>query len=101
MNAPAILKIPYARHKPLRELTALEALQHDLPIPKVVDAWIPEGEGCGAMLLSHLPGRIIEQPVDHPVLAHELGEFAGEAAHPSPCRGMAKFSNQPIRTEQD
>lgn len=67
-----ILKIPYARHKLLRELAALDALQHSLPVPKVIDAWIPEGEGCGAMLLSHLPGRIIEEPVT-PMLAHELG----------------------------
>lgn len=82
-----ILKIPYARHKLLRELTALEALQHDLPVPKVVDAWIPEGEGCGAMLLSHLPGRIIEEPVT-PVLAHELGELLARLhAHRLPWHG--------------
>ncbi len=58
-----ILKIPYARHKPLRELTALEALQHDLLVPKVVDAWIPEGEGLWRDAPIAPPGRIIEQPV--------------------------------------
>ena len=67
-----ILKIPYARHKLMRELTALRALRDDLPVPEVVDAWVPDGDGPGAMLLSVLPGTIIQDPVA-PDLARELG----------------------------
>ena len=67
-----ILKIPYSRQKLLRELTALRALQHDLPVPHVINAWIPEDDTPGAMLLSHLPGAIIEEQVTLG-LARELG----------------------------
>jgi aminoglycoside phosphotransferase (APT) family kinase protein len=74
-----ILKIPYSRQKLLRELTALRALQPSLPVPLVVDAWVPEDDdhqNGGAMLLSHMPGAVIEDPVT-PDLARKLGVLLG------------------------
>lgn len=94
-----ILKIPFARHKLLRELTALRALQHDLPVPEVIDAWVPADEGCGAMLLSHLPGAIIEEPVS-PRLAYELGALLAKLhTHRLPWYGEVFEPTDP--TEQD
>ena len=68
-----VLKIPYSRVKLLREMMALRALQADLPVPEVIDVWVPEGDGPGALLLSHLPGAPIEGPIDFD-LAREMGE---------------------------
>lgn len=68
-----VLKIPYVRQKLLRELNALQAFANDLPVPRVLDAWIAD-DGPGAMLLAHLPGTIIEGLVQ-PQLAYQMGEL--------------------------
>ncbi|MGC9347903.1 MAG: phosphotransferase family protein [Anaerolineae bacterium] len=68
-----ILKIPYVRIKLLRELRALEDLQ-DLPVATVLDAWIRDDGGPGAMLLSVLPGAPIRGLVPSG-LAREMGEL--------------------------
>lgn len=68
-----ILKIPYVRIKLYRELQALEDLG-DLPVPAVLDAWIREDEGPGAMLLSVLPGSTIRGLVSAPI-ARQMGQL--------------------------
>ncbi|MBN1248112.1 MAG: aminoglycoside phosphotransferase family protein [Anaerolineae bacterium] len=70
----AVLKIPYVRRKLHREITALEALKSDLPIPAVLDTWIPDDDGPGAMLLSYLPGVPADEEVS-PALAHGMGSL--------------------------
>jgi aminoglycoside phosphotransferase (APT) family kinase protein len=67
-----ILKIPFTQHKLHRELRALQELHQDLPVPTVVDAWVPEDDGPGAMLLSHLPGQAVREPVS-PELTRAMG----------------------------
>jgi aminoglycoside phosphotransferase (APT) family kinase protein len=56
-----VLKLPYTRLKLARESAALQALA-DLPVPRVVNAWVPEDEAPGALLLSHLPGDVMQTP---------------------------------------
>jgi Ser/Thr protein kinase RdoA (MazF antagonist) len=69
-----VLKIPFVQRKLLRELNALQHLQAELPVPQVVDAWLPEDDQPGALLLSLLPGKIITGRVSQK-LAYSLGEL--------------------------
>jgi len=56
-----VLKIPYTPLKFVREVTALQDLT-DLPVPRLIDAWAPEGDSSGALLISHLPGDPMQVP---------------------------------------
>jgi Ser/Thr protein kinase RdoA (MazF antagonist) len=67
-----VLKIPFVERKLLRELRALQDLEGDLPVPRVVDCWRPGDGRRGALLLSLLPGQVISGAVT-PDLAHDLG----------------------------
>jgi len=71
-----VLKIPYVKRKLFRELGALEAFHDDLPVPDVVDAWVPDDDRPGAMLLSRLPGANIVGPVTVS-LARQMGILLG------------------------
>jgi len=53
-----VLKIPYVRRKLLREMRAIHELS-DLPVPRLIDAWVPDDVSPGALLLSRLPGTVI------------------------------------------
>lgn len=69
-----VLKIPWRRHKLLREAAALHALAHTMPVPAVLDIWAP-GNGSvrpGAILLSFLPGTVVTGPVTLD-LARQMG----------------------------
>lgn len=65
-----VLKIPFVRRKLHRELYALRELQGDLPVPQVVDCWMADDEGPGALLLSLLPGAVITGPVSGELAAN-------------------------------
>lgn len=67
-----VLKIPYTKHKLYREIGALEALVDSLPVPRVLDVWIPDDDTPGAMLLSYLPGMTVEGPAT-PAQARQMG----------------------------
>jgi aminoglycoside phosphotransferase (APT) family kinase protein len=67
-----VLKIPFIQHKLFRELTALQHLQYDLPVPVVLDYWVREDDNPGALLLSYLPGKVITGRVT-PDLAFGMG----------------------------
>lgn len=67
-----VLKIPYVRQKLHREITALEALKSDLPVPALLDVWVPEDETPGAMLISCLPGDTADGKISA-ALAREMG----------------------------
>lgn len=69
-----VLKIPFVQRKLQRELNALQHLQVDLPVPQVLDVWLPEDDQPGALLLSLLPGKIITGKVSQK-LAYSLGEL--------------------------
>jgi Ser/Thr protein kinase RdoA (MazF antagonist) len=69
-----VLKIPFVRLKLHRELYALRELQAQLPVPEVLDVWVPDDDQPGALLLSLLPGRIITGIVS-PRMAYKLGEL--------------------------
>ena len=67
-----VLKIPFIQYKLFRELTALQCLHPDLPVPVVLDYWVREDENPGALLLSYLPGKVITGRVT-PELAFGMG----------------------------
>jgi aminoglycoside phosphotransferase (APT) family kinase protein len=69
-----VLKIPFNQCKLQREQHALSHLKADMPVPQVLDAWMPEDERPGALLLALLPGRIITGRVS-PRMAYQLGEL--------------------------
>jgi len=71
-----VLKIPYVKRKLFRELGALEAFHNDLPVPDLVDVWVPDDDRPGALLLSRLPGASIADPVDAG-LARQMGDLLG------------------------
>ena len=71
-----VLKIPYVKRKLFRELGALEAFHDDLPVPDVIDVWVPEDDRPGALLLSRLPGANIVNPVTID-LARQMGGLLG------------------------
>ncbi len=58
-----VLKIPYTKVKLFREMTALRVLAADLPVPEVIDAWVPGDEAPGALLLSWLPGIALDPSI--------------------------------------
>lgn len=90
-----VLKIPYVKQKLTRELDALTALQGDLPVPDVVDVWIPDDEGSGALLLSRLPGTNIPGAVS-PDLAHQMGVLlAGLHTHKRDHYGDTEEGDEP------
>jgi Ser/Thr protein kinase RdoA (MazF antagonist) len=71
-----VLKIPFVQRKLFRELYALQHLQDDMPVPRVVDYWIRDDGSPGALLLSPLPGRVITGAVSIE-LAFALGVLLG------------------------
>lgn len=68
-----VLKIPYVRRKLLREHRALTVLHDDLPVPKVIDVWVPDDDRPGALLLSHLSGAPVQCVT--PTLARAMGDL--------------------------
>jgi len=72
-----VLKIPYVKRKLFRELSALHAFHDDLPVPDVIDAWVPDDDRPGALLLSRLPGANIVEPVTVD-LARQMGGLLGK-----------------------
>ncbi|MCJ7550471.1 MAG: aminoglycoside phosphotransferase family protein, partial [Anaerolineae bacterium] len=72
-----VLKIPYVKRKLFRELGALEAFHDDLPVPDVIDVWVPDDDRPGALLLSRLPGANIVDPVTID-LARQMGGLLGK-----------------------
>jgi aminoglycoside phosphotransferase len=72
-----VLKIPYVKRKLIREISALQGLKGDLPVPELVDFWSGDDETPGALLLAHLPGQIISGEVT-PQLAFDLGALLGK-----------------------
>lgn len=76
-----VLKIPYVRRKLLREHRALTTLHEDLPVPKVIDVWMPDDDRPGALLLSHLAGTPVERVT--PTLARAMGKLLAQLhTHP-------------------
>jgi Ser/Thr protein kinase RdoA (MazF antagonist) len=71
-----VLKVPFVQRKLHRELYAIQHLQDDLPVPQVVDYWIQDDGGPGALLLSLLPGTVISGAVSSE-LAYALGVLLG------------------------
>ena len=69
-----VLKIPWVRRKLQREVSALQALADDIPVPILLDVWDPgeDGTRAGAILLSYLPGAVVTGPVS-PHLARDMG----------------------------
>lgn len=71
-----VLKIPFNERKLYREMHALNHLKADMPVPQVLDVWLPEDERPGALLLSLLPGKILTGKIS-PQMAYQLGELLG------------------------
>jgi aminoglycoside phosphotransferase len=71
-----VLKIPFVQRKLFRELYALQHLQGELPVPKIIDYWIRDDGSPGALLLSLLPGNVITGKVSIE-LANGLGVLLG------------------------
>lgn len=71
-----VLKIPFVQRKLFRELYALQHLQGDLPLPRVLDSWVRDEDRPGALLLSLLPGRVLHGVVSAR-LASALGVLLG------------------------
>lgn len=69
-----VLKIPFVGRKLFRELKALQILRDDLPVPRVAGHWTGAGDHPGALLLTLLPGRVIDGPIS-PGLAFDLGRL--------------------------
>lgn len=67
-----VLKIPFIQRKLFRELTALQLLKDDIPIPEVVDSWVRDDGNPGALLLSLLPGKVMSGRIT-PDLAYDMG----------------------------
>jgi Ser/Thr protein kinase RdoA (MazF antagonist) len=89
-----VLKIPFIQRKVQRELNALQHLQAELPVPQVVDAWLPDDDQPGALLLSLLPGKIITGKVSQK-LAYSLGELLARLhTHELPRFGDGFDSNE-------
>jgi len=72
-----VLKIPYVKRKLFRELSALHAFHDNLPVPDVIDVWVPDDHRPGALLLSRLPGANIVGPVAVG-LARQMGGLLGK-----------------------
>ncbi|MBE1556760.1 phosphotransferase family protein [Sporosarcina limicola] len=66
------IKIPYSKAKLELEYTVLERLQHELPVPQVLDYWEGNEDITGALLLSAIRGVPITGKVDA-VLAYDIG----------------------------
>jgi Ser/Thr protein kinase RdoA (MazF antagonist) len=83
-----VLKLPYTRLKRIREITALRALA-DLPVPRLLDLWTPEGDQPGALLLSRLPGDVMQTPAA-PALIQDIGALLARVhTHTLPAFGEA------------
>ena len=84
-----VLKIPFVERKLLRELRALQDLEGDLPLPRVMDCWQPGDGRPGALLLSLLPGRVISGTIT-PGLAHDLGALLARLH----CHSLDRYGDQ-------
>ena len=71
-----VLKIPFSYNKFLREKWALEILQDNLLVPRIIDWWHRDDTGPGVFLLSFIPGNPITEAIS-PELSFELGQLLG------------------------
>lgn len=72
-SAPLILKICPRANDVLREVYFLTNLQHEIPVPRLLDVVEPTATMPGAILMECLPGRVMEKVELNQELAFELG----------------------------
>ncbi|MET1014463.1 MAG: aminoglycoside phosphotransferase family protein [Paenisporosarcina sp.] len=71
-NRTVFIKIPYTKVKLEREYAVLERLQHELPVPQVLNYWEGNEDVTGAFMLSAINGLPIAGKVDVD-LAYDIG----------------------------
>lgn len=71
------IKIPYSKVKLEREYAVLKRLEHELPVPQVLNYWEGNDEITGAFLLSAINGSPISGEVDVD-LAYDIGVIHGK-----------------------
>jgi Ser/Thr protein kinase RdoA (MazF antagonist) len=71
-NETVYIKIPYSKVKLKRENAVLNRLQHEIPVPKVINYWEGNEDITGAFMLSAIDGIPIAEEVDED-LAFDIG----------------------------
>lgn len=66
------LKIPFNKHKWVREQRILQMLQGIMPVPEILDIWTGDDARPGALLLSAIPGTACPETPDRE-LAYQIG----------------------------
>lgn len=73
-NEKVILKIPYSKHKLLKEYKMLQLLNGKLPTPRILDFWEGNDEIPGALVLSYIDGKPVIDNINGR-LAFQMGEL--------------------------